>query len=106
MSQVVTDADFDSSVLKSEIPVLVDFFAEWCGPCKMLSPIVDELASEYEGKVLVVKLDVDASQAIAEKYSVMSIPTLIMFKDGEEVNRMQGAQPKDVIAKELDVLVA
>lgn len=106
MATVVTDANFEAEVLQSDAPVLVDFFAEWCGPCKALAPIVDELAGEYEGKVKIVKLDVDASQATAQKYGVMSIPTLIFFKGGEEQMRETGALPKDALAEKLNGLAA
>lgn len=86
----VTDQDFELQVLKSDIPVLVDFFAEWCGPCKMAGPIVDELATEYQGKVKMVKLDVDKNQETAAKFEVMSIPTMMVFKAGEVVDRKVG----------------
>lgn len=86
----VTDQEFSKVVLESKIPVVVDFFAEWCGPCKMAAPIIDEMADEYKDKVLFVKLDVDQNQASAGQYGVMSIPTMILFKDGKEVNRKVG----------------
>lgn len=86
----VTDQDFEKVVLASGIPVLVDFYAEWCGPCKMAAPIIDELADEYKDKALLVKLDVDHNQETAGKYGVMSIPTMIVFKDGKEVERKVG----------------
>lgn len=86
----VTSQDFEEVVLKSDMPVLVDFYAEWCGPCKMAAPIIDEMAEEYKGKVSIVKLDVDESQEIAGKYGVMSIPTMILFKQGEEAQRKVG----------------
>jgi len=85
-----SDSDFEEKVLKNDLPVLVDFFAEWCGPCKMAAPIIDELAEEYAGKVVIGKIDVDQNQEVAGKYGVMSIPTVIMFKDGQEVDRMIG----------------
>lgn len=85
-----TDKDFSEKVLKSDKPVLVDFFAEWCGPCKLAAPIVDQLSEEYKGKVVVGKLDVDESGETAMTYGVMSIPTVIMFKDGKEVDRKVG----------------
>jgi thioredoxin 1 len=83
------------------MPVLVDFWAEWCGPCKMLSPIVDEIASHYEGKVRVVKVDADASQDVMQQYGILSIPTLILFKGGEAVERITGFKPKDKILSKL-----
>ena len=95
MAVMFTDQDFEAQVLKSEKPVFVDFFAEWCGPCKAAAPIVDELATEYKDKVVVGKLDVDSNQVTAGKYGVMSIPTVIMFKNGEEVDRMSGFAGKE-----------
>ena len=86
----ISQDDFEDKVLKSKIPVLVDFYAEWCGPCKMAAPVLDELADEYDGKVAIMKLDVDENQSVAGEYGVMSIPTVVMFKDGEEVNRKTG----------------
>ena len=85
-----TDTDFEEKVLKSSLPVLVDFFAEWCGPCRMAAPIIDELSGAYEGRVTIGKLNVDENQVTAAKYGVMSIPTVIMFKDGKEVERKVG----------------
>ncbi len=88
--QHFTDKDFGEKVIKSSLPVMVDFFAEWCGPCKMSAPIIEELAGEYEGKVGIGKIDVDENQETAMKYGVMSIPTVIMFKEGKEVDRQIG----------------
>lgn len=85
-----SDADFPEKVLKSSLPVLVDFFAEWCGPCRLAAPIIDELSGTYAGKVTIGKVDVDANVNTASKYGVMSIPTVIMFKDGKEVERKVG----------------
>ena len=85
-----TDSEFEEKVLKSRLPVLVDFFAEWCGPCRMAAPIIDELSDTYSGKVTIGKLNVDENQMTAGKYGVMSIPTVIMFKDGKEVDRKVG----------------
>src|SRR5213078_2166541 len=98
----VTDAQWDQEVLKNQLPVLVDFWAPWCGPCKMVSPIVEELAKEYEGKLRVGKLNVDENQQMSEKYGVMSIPTLIIFKNGTPVKTMVGAQGKDSFKKGID----
>ncbi|MBZ0277358.1 MAG: thioredoxin [Anaerolineae bacterium] len=93
----VTEANFQDEVLNSTEPVLVDFWAEWCGPCKMIAPIVDELATEHEGTLRVGKLDADAHQSILMNYGVMGIPTLILFKNGQPVERIVGYQPKDRI---------
>jgi len=105
MSQTVTDGDFDTEVLKSNIPVLVDFWAPWCGPCKSMIPIVDELATEYEGKVKVVKMNVDENTESPGKYSVMSIPTFIIFKGGEAATTFVGAKSKEDMKKELDAVI-
>ncbi len=86
----VTDQDFESVVLQSDVPVLVDFYAEWCGPCKMAAPIIDEMADQYKEKALLVKLDVDANHQTAQTFGVMSIPTMIVFKGGKEVDRRVG----------------
>jgi thioredoxin 1 len=85
-----TDQDFEEKVLKSKIPVLVDFHAEWCGPCKLAEPIIEELSETYKGKVLIGKLDVDENQQVSQTYGVMSIPTVIMYKDGKEFKRKVG----------------
>ncbi len=91
----IEDANFQEEVLKSDVPVLVDYYADWCGPCKMAAPIIEELAEEYEGKVKIGKLDVDQNQQTAAKYGVMSIPTVVMFKDGEEVDRLVGFRGRE-----------
>ncbi len=98
---VVTDETFDKEVLKSETPTLVDFWAVWCGPCKMVSPLVDEIARENDGKLKVMKLDVDENENTAMKYGVMSIPTLILFKNGQPVERIVGFKPKGDLAKKI-----
>jgi thioredoxin 1 len=105
MANVVTDQNFQEEVLNSSTPVLVDFYAEWCGPCKMIAPIIDELAGEYEDKAKIVKVNVDESPSTAQGFGVMSIPTLIFFKGGAEVDRITGALPKDVLAEKLDSLL-
>lgn len=94
--------DFESEVLNSDSLVLIDFFAEWCGPCKMLSPIVDQVADEFEGKVKIFKLDVDDAQEIASKYNVMSIPNLLLFKGGEVVEQLVGAMPKEQLVEKIN----
>jgi len=94
MSLAVTDSNFEQEVIKSEVPVLVDFWAEWCGPCKMIAPIVDELGQQYEGKLKVAKLDVDSNTKVATQYGIMSIPALLFFKDGEVVEQIVGVRPK------------
>ncbi|OGX39801.1 MAG: thioredoxin [Omnitrophica WOR_2 bacterium RIFCSPHIGHO2_02_FULL_50_17] len=95
MVRNVTDRNFEDEVVKSDVPVLVDFWAEWCGPCRMIGPIVDEIASELKGKLKVVKVNVDDAQELAGQYNIMSIPTLLIFKDGEPVEQMVGAMSKD-----------
>jgi thioredoxin 1 len=93
----VTDAEFESQVLKADKPVLVDFWASWCGPCLAIAPVVEELAGEYDGKVMVAKMDVDKSPATPGKYGIRAIPTLIIFKDGQVVEQITGAVGKAVI---------
>jgi len=106
MANAITDAEFDAEVLKSDIPVLVDFWAPWCGPCKSMLPIVEELTEEYEGKVKVVKMNVDENSEIPGKFSVMSIPTFIIFKGGEAVTTFVGAKSKEDMKKEFDAVLA
>ena len=102
----VTEATWDEDVLNSELPVLVDFWAEWCGPCKMLAPAVHELALEYGGRLNVAKLDVDGSPTIALKYGVRSIPSLIFFRDGKPVDQIVGALPKGALQRKIDQVLA
>jgi thioredoxin 1 len=97
----VTTSTFDAEVLQSPIPVLVDFWAVWCGPCKAIAPHVDAIAEEYAGKLKVMKLDVDSDQDIAARYGIMGIPALLLFKGGEVVTQIVGAQPKDSIIKQI-----
>ena len=94
----VKGENFESEVLKSDVPVLVDFWAEWCGPCRMVAPVLDELANEMDGKVRVAKLNVDENQQLAYQFQVSSIPTFILFKDGKMADRMMGAMPKAAFA--------
>lgn len=95
----VTAENFEQEVLQSDVPVIVDFWAEWCVPCKMIHPILDEISSEYDGKLKVVKIDVDNQGELASQYNVVSIPTLLLFKDGGVVNQQIGAGPKQTIEK-------
>jgi len=97
----VSDGTFEAEVLKSETPVLIDFFAEWCGPCKMMAPVLDEVARDYEGKLKVVKVDVDESGETAARFGVTAMPTFILLKNGQEAYRRIGAAPKPVFLKEL-----
>jgi thioredoxin 1 len=102
MAIEVTDANFADEVLKSNIPVMVDFWAEWCGPCKMIAPAVAELAKEYEGRAKVVKLDVDSNNNTAGAYGIRSIPSLLIFKNGEVVEQMVGVKSKQFLKEKLD----
>ncbi|MCC9137954.1 thioredoxin [Pontibacter silvestris] len=101
----ITDANFDE-IVNSDTPVLVDFWAEWCGPCRMVGPIVEELAGEYEGKAVIGKVDVDANPQISSKFGIRSIPTLLVFKNGEVVDKQVGAVPKNVLSQKLDAQIA
>ena len=106
MSQTVSDQDWDTEVLKSDTPVLVDFWAEWCGPCRMVSPVVDEIAQEKADTLKVVKLNVDDSPETARKYKVMSIPTLMVFNGGDVVKRIVGARGKSQILADIEEFIA
>ncbi|HEV2961333.1 MAG TPA: thioredoxin [Candidatus Angelobacter sp.] len=101
----VTDSNFDQMVLKSEQPVMIDFWAAWCGPCKALAPIVDEVATAYNGKIKVGKMDVDSSPVTPQRYGVRGIPTLLIFKNGQVQDQIVGYVPRDTIEKALDKLV-
>jgi thioredoxin 1 len=94
----VTDASFEADVLKSDKPVLVDFWAEWCGPCKMIAPILEDIAKDYSGKLAIVKMDVDANQAVPVKYGIRAMPTLVLFKNGVPAAQLVGAAPKGKLA--------
>jgi len=102
----VSDSTFEESVLKSDIPVVVDFWAPWCGPCRMVAPVVEELASEYDGKVAFAKLNTDENPMVCNQFGIRSIPTLIMFKSGKEVSRIVGFRPKADFKKQIDAILA
>ena len=102
MALAITDATFDEVVLKSDKPVVVDFWAAWCGPCRMVGPVIDEIHSEYDGKAVVGKVDVDANQEFAAKYGVRNIPTVLIFQNGEVVGRQVGVAPKKTYTDAID----
>ena len=106
MALEITDATFDEVVLKSDKPVVVDFWAAWCGPCRMVGPVIEEISKEYEGKAVVGKVDVDANQEFAAKYGVRNIPTVLMFKNGEVVGRQVGVAPKATYTEALEGLLS
>lgn len=102
----ITDSNFEQEVIKSEIPVLIDFWAVWCGPCKAIAPVIEEISNEYEGKLKVGKLDIDNNQEVSVKYGIRSIPTLLIFKEGKIVDQIVGAIPKSQIISKLSAHVA
>jgi thioredoxin 1 len=105
MEYKFTTANFNDEVLNSDIPVLVDFYADWCGPCKMMMPVVEKLAETYDGKIKIGKLNSDDESEIAAKYNIMSIPSFLIFKNGEVVDSLTGAMPGDALAKRLDAVL-
>ena len=105
MAIEVTDANFEEVVLNSDKPVLVDFWAEWCGPCRMLTPIVEELSNDYDGTVVVTKMDVDSNPGTAAKFGIRNIPTILFFKGGEIVDKQVGVVPKTILASKLDAML-
>ncbi len=105
MAIELTDLNFDEIVLKSDKPVMVDFWAEWCGPCRIVSPIVEELANEYAGKIIVGKVDVDYNNATAMRFNIRNIPTILFFKNGQIVDKQVGAVPKNVLVKKIETLL-
>lgn len=105
MSMIVDGNNFEKVVIESEVPVVVDFFATWCGPCKMISPSIEEISESMQGKAKVVKVDIDESSEIASKYGIMGVPTLLYFKEGKIADQLVGAAPKDVILGKLEGLL-
>jgi thioredoxin 1 len=105
MATHVTEATFDDVVLKSDKPVLVDFWAEWCGPCRMIGPIVEEMSGEFEGKAVIVKVDVDSNPGISAKFGIRNIPTILFFKNGEVADKQVGAVPKSTLVNKLNALI-
>lgn len=105
MALEITDSNFEELVTKSDKPVLIDFWAEWCGPCRMVGPIVNDLATEYEGKAVIGKVDVDNNPAITNKFGIRNIPTILFIKNGEVVDKQVGAVPKNVLAAKLESLL-
>jgi len=105
MAVEVTDSNFEELVLKSDKPVIVDFWAEWCGPCRMVGPIVEEIGNDYDGKAVVTKLDVDNNPGVTQKYGIRNIPTILFFKNGEIADKQVGAVPKSSLVNKLEALL-
>tara|TARA_B110000444_G_scaffold45010_1_gene40946 strand:- start:14032 stop:14349 length:318 start_codon:yes stop_codon:yes gene_type:complete len=105
MALEITTQNFEEMVLKSDKPVLIDFWAEWCGPCRMVGPIVDDLHDDYQGKAIIGKVNVDEEQEVAAKYGIRNIPTILFFKNGEIVDKSVGVAPKADLAKKIDALI-
>jgi len=105
MALEITDANFDEQVMKSEVPVILDFWAEWCGPCRMVGPIVNEIGEEYTGKAIVGKVNVDENPGVTQKFGIRNIPTIIFFNDGDVVDKQVGAVPKQVLTAKLEKLL-
>jgi thioredoxin 1 len=105
MAIEITDANFEELVVKSDKPVMIDFWAVWCGPCRMIAPIVEEMSGEYEGKAVIGKVDVDSNPGVAVKYGIRNIPTVLFIKGGEIVDKQVGAAPKQVFTKKLDAIL-
>jgi thioredoxin 1 len=105
MAVILTDANFDEIVLKADKPVVVDFWAEWCGPCRVIGPLVNEIAEDYKEKIIVGKLDVDANPAVSSKYGIRNIPTILFFKSGQVADKQVGAVPKGSLVKKVEALL-
>lgn len=105
MALEITDASFESDIIASGKPAMVDFWAVWCGPCRMVGPVVEEIASEYEGKAIVGKVDVDTNQEVAAKYGIRNIPTILFFKNGEVVDKVVGVVPKEQLVEKLNAIL-
>ncbi len=105
MAHKFTDDNFEADALNCDVPVVVDFYADWCGPCKMMAPVIDELAKDYEGKVRIGKLNTDENRVIASKYNVMSIPTIIFLKNGRFLDQVVGAVPKTVLEQKINSML-